>query len=544
MSRAARRRALLLLESLAASATLWAAVLGIALWSLWKGIAMFRRRFLASIPSAWIVNAAALLALLALLALGRCEAWPAYAMPPKPPPPPPAPSLPVLEVDAAAPGTPVAPGAFLYGAMWRLDDGPRALCAPGDAAWTGPKTDAEHAACVTRIGEALAPAMRETGPRGFSWNWGVTVTGDPLLGLGPWSARRPDCRPGSGVCEKPLIGPAEACALAKRWEAEAVAWGVTPTADAAEQARASHAAFAAGCPGVRALVAVGVEAAPVLGMLSAEQLAARVRAVRAALPESATVLVYGKLGARWGKPDAIADNAALARLLAGAPGVAFDVHPYLGDWPEGAATPMTEANMDRLLALAPREAPAWLRVAGFPGAALEFAVLGGRRDNRMEAAGPAPWPVALANADLLRECWAQGLGVCGAWMLSGNHPPEWPFGAVSLEGGEVRISDRARALGFLARLHRGALLGRRDAGALRLLASRTPEGGLALYGGCFSRTPCEAEVRLAGGPWRALEAMTLGLGGAAPLGAWGPGLPLRVPAMSLVRLHLARGGAP
>lgn len=505
----------------------------------------------------------ALAAALAAAALPPQCAESAFAMGSNPPPP----TAPVanmgtgadvtISADAAAPGLAVAPGAFGYNAQWRMQDGLAALCGPV-------ATDADQAACLEKIGAAYGPMLAEAGARNLAFlNWGNTLGtwGDPLSSAGPWSARKLDCNPGSGLCERDVVGVGDVCALAKRWRLEAITFPVPLTgadpftkviSDAAAARIVDYAAreiAAVGCAALTRYVGVGVEWSP-LGPAFAQAQASYLKllaSLRARVEDPKVVLlVYGMLGARYGGAQAVAANAVNQPLYALAmrtPGLLIDLHPYLiparlAAAPDGS-TPMTDANVDALLRIAPDQsgfltvAPAQWGATGppAPGAVAEFSAMGLRHDVTQASEAPWPWEATLALADLSRECLASGAAICLNHAWTTGRPPEWPMDAVS--GGA--LTDKARALGFLAAFHRGGVLPSLvSAGSVRGTVTR--EGAtLRAYGGNFSRTPVTLGFRLFDEAAGRSASVEIRARGGVTAFAWDGAAPLALPPLSLWR---------
>ena len=452
----------------------------------------------------------------------------------------------MIDIDAGKEVRPIPPGAVGWGAMWA-----RAFLDPAP-----PKTltDASHRAYIQTLAKAQAPLIRAADVRHLSWPWGVSFSSWGVNwenSAGSWSTRKRDCaRRGrtSGWCETAVVGVGDFLTLAQHWQLEAVTVGTNvavmdgirqrwgPGLDNAFSEEnierlSDHAArlvdFMKSHPAWddlgRVYLSVGCEWRhySLFPRSKAVQTYVQlVRRVRAKIPDAKVIVVASASdSADWGGRELFKANSwnrFLHEGLVGVPGIALDRHIYRGmaglqAAPDGA-TPMTDHNIDRLLQTAPSQHhflgvdPRQWRGGGraMPTIFLEAGILGLVADHKTRSSAPRPWPVDLVFADLAREVLASPALAFLGWVWNPSDlPREWPFGAQ--RGG--KLLPHARALAFISRLHRGALLASTVHGSqhVRANAAGSRGGPVAAYGGNFSRQPTSLGFRLRGVRPRTLE---------------------------------------
>ena len=436
-----------------------------------------------------------------------------------------------MTVDAGRIQREIQPGAVGWGAMWKKD-----------LLWPPPpariNTDAEHSAYIERLANALKPLIVSADVRNISWPWGVSFS---TWGVNwensvvPWSQRPVDCarivllNKGSGWCEKTVVGVGDLLTLARHWRLEAVTVAVplavldgakvrygpdffsNAISDPVIEKISDHAVrlieFMKSHPAwaglSRVYLAAGCEwrhyslKSPSQAVLTYARL---IRRMREKISDSKVIIVASASDSADLEPaKANSWNRYLYQQLKNTQGVALDLHRYRGMIGLRAASDGSTAavveNVDRLVrtGLSQRN---WLTVhpnqwrergKAMPSVLLENAIHGLIGDHKTHSPDPAPWPVVMAHADLVREALASDALTFLAWTwFPEDLPREWPHGALRSDG---TLAPHAKAQAFLSQFHVGALLysAMSDESAVRANATRSRDGRIRIYGGNFSR---------------------------------------------------------
>lgn len=439
-----------------------------------------------------------------------------------------------IVIDVTRQGKTVAPGAVGWGAMWKRS-----------TLWPTPPeklTDRTHAAYIRRLAADNKPLIREADVRHISWPWGV---GFSTFGVNwensalPWSQRKADCVRGSGWCEKAIVGVGDLLTLAAAWDLEAVTvsvplavfdgnskrWGPRffhdDFTDETIQKVTRHARqlidFMKKQRGWRTLDRVYLAAGcewrkyrlrnPSSAVLTYAKLIRSLREeideekvwIVASASDSADIPGEAAKAASW--------NRYLYEQLHHTDRVVLDLHRYrgmIGATSASGKMPLTPENVDRLMSvgvsqrgyLAVDPSQWGERGKPMPSVLLENAIHGHDADHTKDAKGPAPWPVVMAHADLVREALASPAETFLGWTwFPENIPPEWPHGAVR----NGSLSDHARAQGFLTKYYRGRLLTIRATNESSIRANAALQGQtVCVFGGNFSRFPSTLSLRISG----------------------------------------------